>query len=57
MAMAEDIAGRIPPPAEESAEGEGVMPGDHGAAIRAAIEAKDDVALEEAIKACVDAPY
>lgn len=57
---ADDIARRIPAAkddsSEEADEGE-VKPGDHGRRIIAAIKANDPIAVEEAIRDCVDAEY
>lgn len=61
MSMAEDIAGKVSGGAgddevvvEEEAK---LEPGDAGKRLRAAIAAKDDVAIEEAIRDCVGGTY
>ena len=57
-ALAKHISGALPKDEMDSAESTGKIehkPGDHGRRILAAVEAKDPIAIEEAIKDCFDA--
>ncbi len=62
MSMAQDIAAKVSKsaPAVDSTDGESAdsttptEPGDHGKRMLAAIKANDAIALETAVKDCVD---